>query len=66
MSYNPNDKFNWNNKSGGPKRITSNDLVCKDCNFADKKEVLTCYKFIEQKPLNVLYGKECAEYEKRK
>ena len=65
MSYSQDDKFNWNKKNGGPRKLTNKDLVCNDCKNVDEKEVLTCRKFIGQKPTKVLYGKECELYEKQ-
>lgn len=49
------------------KRITNNDLVCKDCTFAYDDSVKfgntsTCDKFTV-KPNQVLVGGECEEYE---
>ena len=49
------------------KRITNNDLVCKDCLFAYDDSIKlgntsTCDKF-NIKPSEVLVGGDCSEYE---
>lgn len=51
------------------KRITNDDLVCKDCTFAYDDSIKfgntsTCDKFIV-KPNRVLVGGDCDEYESK-
>lgn len=52
------------------KRLTNNDLVCKDCKFALDDTVKlgntsTCEKY-DLKPNEVLLGDDCVEYEQKK
>lgn len=52
------------------KRITNNDLVCKDCTFAYDDTIKfgntsTCEKYTV-KPGKVLLGDNCDEYESEK
>lgn len=51
------------------KRITNDDLVCKDCTFAYDDSIKfgntsTCDKFVV-KPNQVLVGGDCDEYESK-
>lgn len=52
------------------KRITNNDLVCKDCNFVLDDSIRLgntsmCTKY-DLKPKEVLLGGNCDEYEQKR
>ena len=62
----PKEIRKWSNDKLGFKSVTNDDLVCKDCKYAnDINPVGRCMVFTV-KPNKVLLGGECNEFKNKK